>query len=67
MGSNISDSVDLLGQSTSLSLHIWSITSSDIPNYQTAYAISIIILIIVFFVSVLVKLISKKINKMVVD
>ena len=67
MGSNISDSVDLLGQSTSLSLHIWSITSSDIPNYQTACAISIIILIIVFVVSVLVKLISKKINKMVVD
>lgn len=64
MGTNISDSVSLLGQSTSLSLHIWNITSSENPNYDTACAISIIILIVVFIMSISVKLISKKINKM---
>lgn len=67
MGSNISDSVDLMGQSTSLALHIWSITSGEIPNYSTASAISIIILIVVFILSVSVKLISKRINKMAVN
>ncbi len=67
MGSNISDSVDLMGQSTSLALHIWSITSGEIPNYSTASAISIIILIVVFILSISVKLISKKINKMAVN
>lgn len=67
MGSNISDSVDLMGQSTSLSLHIWSITAGENPNYNTACAISIIILLVVFILSITVKLISKKINKMAVN
>lgn len=67
LGSSISDSVDLMGQSTSLALHIWSITSGDNPNYGTASAISIIILLVVFVMSISVKLISKKINKMAVN
>lgn len=66
MGSNISDSAHLMGQSTSLALHIWSITSGEYPNYATASAISIIILLVVFVLSVSVKLLSKKMNKMVV-
>lgn len=64
MGTNISDHVGLLSQATSLSLHIWNITSSENPNYETACAISIIILVVVFIMSISVKLISKKINKM---
>ena len=67
MGTSISDDVGLLKQSTSLSLHIWSITSGENPNYETACSISIIILVVVFFLSVLVKIISKKINKMEVS
>lgn len=66
MGTNISDSVSLFGQSTSLSLHIWSITAGENPNYDAACAISIIILLVVFILSISVKLISKKINKMAV-
>lgn len=66
MGTNISDSVSLLGQSTSLSLHIWSITAGENPNYEAACSISIIILLVVFLLSISVKLISKKINKMAV-
>lgn len=66
MGTNISDSVGLLSQSTSLSLHIWSITAGENPNYEAACAISIIILFVVFILSITVKIISKKINKMVV-
>lgn len=64
MGTNISDHVSLLNGATSLSLHIWNITSSENPNYEIACAISIIILIVVFIMSISVKLISKKINKM---
>ena len=60
MGSNISDEVSLFGQSTSLSLHIWNITSGESPNFGQAAAISIIILIVVFVMSTSVKLISKR-------
>ena len=66
IGTQISDDVNLFGASTTLSVHIWSITGGENPNYDTACAISIIILIVVFILSVLVKLISKKMNKMAV-
>lgn len=65
MGTSISDRVDLFGSSTSLSLHIWSIVGGENPNYKTACAISIIILVMVLILSILVKLASKKINKLV--
>lgn len=64
MGTSISDNVNLLGSSTSLSLHIWSIVGGESPNYKTACAISIIILAVVFILSIIVKIISKRINKM---
>lgn len=66
MGTSISDNVGLLNSSTSLSLHIWSIVGGENPNYQTACAISIIILLVVFILSILVKIVSKRINKMAV-
>lgn len=67
MGTAISDKVNLFGPSTSLAVHIWSITSGEKPNYETACSISIIILIVVFLLSITVKLISKKLNKMAVN
>lgn len=67
MGTAISDKVSILGSSTSLSLHMWSILGGENPNYKTACAISIIILIVVFSLSIIVKIISKKINKMEVQ
>ena len=67
MGTNICDQVHLLQAATSLSLHIWSITRGDVPNYETACAVSMIILMVVFVLSLGVKLLSKRMNKMGVN
>lgn len=64
MGTAISDNVELLKPATSLSLHIWSIVGGENPNYSTACSLSIIILIVVLTLSVVIKIISKKMNKM---
>lgn len=63
MGTFIKDDVKLLNGATSLSLHIFSLTKADVPNYNVACAISIIILIIVFTLNIIVKIINVKINK----
>ncbi len=63
IGTYISDSVIINQKSTTLAVHIWSLMQGDNPNYQVSCAISIIILIIVLALSILVKLISKKLNK----
>ena len=63
MGSSIKDNINIFQGATSLSLHIWSITRADKPNYEAACAISIIILLVVFLLNVIVKIISYKINK----
>lgn len=63
MGTAIKDSVTLNANSTSLALHIWSIMQGENPNYKGACAISIIILIVVLILNLLVKLVSKKLNK----
>lgn len=66
MGTSIQDDISITKASTSLSLHIWSIMQGENPNYATASAIAIFILIVVLVLSIFVKLISKKMNKMVV-
>ncbi len=63
MGTFINDSVTLLGQSTSLSLMIWSFMSSENPNFELASAISLIILIFVLGLNIIVKIIGKRLNK----
>lgn len=63
MGSSIKDNINIFQGATSISLHIWSITRADKPNYEAACAISIIILLVVFLLNVIVKIISYKINK----
>lgn len=63
MGTAIKDNVSLIEGATTLSVHIWSITRGEIPNYDTACAISIIILIVVFVISTLVKVISGRLKK----
>lgn len=64
IGTQISDEVGLFSQSTSLAVHIWSITRVENPNYTSACAISIIILVLVFTMSMLVKIMAHKFNKM---
>lgn len=66
MGTSIQDDINVTKASTSLAVHIWSITQGESPNYGGACAIAIFILIVVLVLSVLVKLISKKMNKMAV-
>ncbi len=63
VGTTIKDSVSVTSRSTSLAVHIWSVMSGESPNYDLACSISIIILIIVLCLSILVKIIGKKLNK----
>lgn len=63
MGNSIKDNVSLASNATTLATHIYAITSGETLEYNSACAISIIILIVVFIMNLLVKLISYKINK----
>lgn len=63
MGTFINDSPTILSQGTSLAVHIWAVMSGEQPNFELACAISIIILLIVLGVNILIKLLSKKLNK----
>lgn len=59
----INDHPGLLTQGTSLSLMIWSIMSSEKPNFELASAISLIILVIVFMINLIVKMIAKRFQR----
>lgn len=63
MGTFINDSPTLMTQGTSLAVHIWSVMSGEQPNFELASAISIIILIFVLCLNIIVKLLSKQLNK----
>lgn len=63
IGTAIKDTVSIREKSTSLAVHIWSIMSGEHPNFELASAISIIILISVLILSVLVKVVGKKLNR----
>lgn len=64
IGVTIKDNISISGKSTTLAVHIWSLMSGENPNYDLACAISIIIMIIVLLLSICVKLLSKRLNKM---
>ena len=63
IGTSIQDKVDVTKGSTTLAVHIWTVMSGENPNYGQACAISIIILGIVLVLNLIVKLISKKLNR----
>lgn len=63
IGTSIQDKIEVGKASTTLSVHIWTVMSGENPNYGQACAISIIILIVVLILNLLVKLISKKLNR----
>lgn len=63
MGSAIQDNVSLFKGSTSLAVQIFSVLSGENPNYASACAISIIILIVVVLLNIIIKLISKRLNR----
>jgi len=62
IGTAIKDQIIITERSTSLAVHIWSVMSGEVPNFELASAISIIILIVVFVMNLSVKLIVKKIT-----
>lgn len=57
LGTSIEDYPKLFNGSTTLSLHIWSLTQAEVPNFKASCAISIIILFVVFLMSISVKII----------
>lgn len=63
MGTQIEDNVNVLKPATTLSLHIWSLTKEEVPRYGESCAISILILFLIILLSVIVKIISYRINK----
>lgn len=62
IGTSIKDQIIITEKSTSLAVHIWTIMNAEVPNFELASAISIIILILVLFLSLTVKLVVKKIT-----
>ena len=62
IGTSIKDEILITERSTSLAVHIWSIMSGEVPNFELASAISIIILMVVLVLNISVKLIVRKIS-----
>ena len=63
MGTYVNDTPTLTSQGTSLAVHIYNIMSSEMPNFELASAISIVILVFVLILNIIVKLLSRKLNK----
>lgn len=63
MGTYVNDTPTLTTQGTSLAVHIYNIMSSEMPNFELASAISIVILVFVLILNIAVKLLSKRFNK----
>jgi phosphate ABC transporter permease subunit PstA len=61
IGTAIKDEIFLTERSTSLAVHIWSVMSGEVPDFETASAISLMILFVVLVLSLGVKMIAKKI------
>ncbi|MBI9009250.1 MAG: phosphate ABC transporter permease PstA [Tenericutes bacterium] len=61
IGTSIKDEIIITERSTSLAVHIWSVMSGEVPNFELACAISIIILIVVLVLNLSVKFIVRKI------
>jgi len=63
MGTVVKDSIHINEKATSLSVHIWILMGGEVPNFELASAISILILLIVFLLGIVVKIIAKKFNR----
>ncbi len=63
MGTFVNDDPKLLSGGTSLAVQIWSVMGGEVPNFQLASAISIVILAIVLILNVSVKFFANKLRK----
>jgi len=64
IGTAIKDDISIFGQSTTLSVHIWSMMKDEPANIELSSTIAIIILIIVLLLNISVKLISRRFVKL---
>lgn len=60
VGTAIKDEVILTERSTSLAVHIWSVMSGEVPNYEMAAAISLVILLMVLILNISIKLMVRR-------
>jgi phosphate transport system permease protein len=63
LGTTIGDTASFTKGYATLAVHIWLILGGETPAYGSACAISIIIILTVLILSILVKLISLRLNK----
>lgn len=55
VGTAIKDEIILTERSTSLAVHIWSVMSGEVPNFEMASAISLVILMMVLVLNMSIK------------
>lgn len=63
MGTFINDAPAMNKGATTLAVHIWAVMSQEQPNFQLASAISIVILALVLLLNIVVKLLTKRLNR----
>lgn len=62
VGAAIKDDIHIGERSTTLAVHIWTVMGGEVPNYELASAIAIIILVVVLSLTLVIKLIAKRLN-----
>lgn len=62
-GASIQDTILLNGSSTTLAVHIWSLMNGQNPNYASACAVAIVILVIDIVINILVKIAANRLDK----
>lgn len=63
LGTVIKDKISLIGNGTSLAVHIWVLMGGEKPNFEASCAIAIVILLIVLLLSLTIKILERKLNK----
>ena len=63
VGVMVQDNIDILQPATTLAVHIWSVMQGEVPNYDAACSISIVILIMILILNVILSIVSHYLNK----
>lgn len=62
IGAAIKDQVVIGERSTTLAVHIWTVMGGEVPNFELASAIAVIILVVVLGLTLIIKLIGRRLN-----
>lgn len=63
VGSSIQDNIALDKPSATLAVHIWTLMSGQVPNFEAASTIAIVILFMVLILNTILSIVSHKLNK----